>query len=172
MKKAASIIGIIILLVLLIPAVLPSKFSMSRSIQINAPVSAVFANLEDLNTYPKWNAFSEGDVENKYEISGTGVGAYLHWKGGKTGEGRMTFTEIESQKKIAIKMDFFEPMPGQGLVHWLTHAKGENQTEFVWTYAQDLTYFKRYFGLFMEAMMGKHFEKGLLNFKNMMETAK
>lgn len=172
MKKVFSVIGVIILILLIVPATLPSKFSMSRSIVIDAPVANVFTKLTDLNEYTKWNPFAEGDIENKYEVNGAGVGGYLEWKGGKAGDGRMTFTSIEPSQKIAIKMDFYKPMPGHGMVNWLTNSKSETQTEFIWTFEQDLSYFMRYFGLIMDSMMGKHFEKGLANYKTLMESAK
>ncbi len=69
-------------------------------------------------------------------------------------------------------MDFYKPMNGEGMVHWITNPKDESKTEMVWTFDQDLSYFQRYFGLMMDSMMGKHFEKGLLNFKTLVEASK
>ncbi len=145
---------------------------MSRSIDINAPVSKVFTHLTDLNVYVKWNPFPEGDPTNQAAVTGIGAGSFLVWKGDKTGEGKMAITNVEPEKKIAIKMDFYKPMAGEGMVHWITNAKSDSVTEVIWTFDQDLTYFMRYFGLMMDSMMGKHFEKGLLNFKNLIESSK
>jgi uncharacterized protein YndB with AHSA1/START domain len=171
-KKILTVVGILILLVLIVPAFLPSKFSMSRSIEINAPVNTVFTRLTDLNEYVKWNPFPEEDPTNTADVSGTGVGSSLIWKGEKTGEGKMTIASIEPEKKIAVKMDFYKPMSGEGMVHWITEPKSDSATEMVWTFDQDLTYFMRYFGLVMDKMMGKHFEKGLLNYKTLVEASK
>lgn len=172
MKKIAKIIGVLILIILALPVMLPSKFSMSRSIEINAPVAVVFAKLTDLNEYVKWNPFPEGDPTNTTDVTGMGVGSYLVWKGDKTGEGKMTIATIEPEQKIAIKMEFYKPMTGEGLVYWITKATSDKKTEMTWTFDQDLSYFNRYFGLFMEAMMGKHFEKGLVNYKTLIEASK
>ncbi len=172
MKKILKVVGILILILMILPVFLPSKFSMSRSIEINAPVSLVFMKLTDLNEYVKWNPFPEGDPTNTAEVSGTGEGSFLIWKGDKTGEGKMTITSVEPEKKIAVKMDFYKPMSGEGMVHWLTTAKSEATTELVWTFDQNLTYFTRYFGLVMDKMMGKHFEKGLANYKALVEGSK
>lgn len=169
MKKFFVAFGVLVLVILVLPAFLSSKFSMSRSIEINAPVATVFTKLTDLNEYVKWNPFPEGDPTNKADVYGSGLGAYLVWKGDKTGEGKMTISSVEPEQKIGIKMEFYKPMSGQGMVHWITKAKSDAQTEMIWTFDQDLTYFNRYFGLFMEAMMGKHFEKGLSNFKSLVE---
>lgn len=172
MKKVAKIFGILALVFLTLPALLPAKFSMSRSIEINAPLSNVFNKLSDLNEYVKWNPFPEGDPTNTAEVSGVGVGSSLTWKGEKTGEGKMTITNIEPEQKVAIKMEFFKPMPGEGMVHWMTKAVSDGKTEMIWTFDQNLGYFSRYFGLIMESMMGQHFEKGLTNYKSLVEASK
>ena len=145
---------------------------MSRSIEIEAPVAVVFSKLTDLNEYIKWNPFPEGDPTNTADVTGTGVGSFMAWKGEKTGEGKMTIATIEPEQKIAIKMEFYKPMSAEGMVHWITKATSDGKTQMTWTFDQDLGYFNRYFGLFMDAMMGKHFEKGLSNFKALVETTK
>ncbi len=172
MKKILSKIGILVLIALIVPVGLPSKFFMSRSIEINAPLATVFTNLTDLHEYVKWNPFPEGDPTNQADVSGSGVGSSLVWKGDKTGEGKMTITNIEPDKKISVKMEFYKPMSGEGTVQWIANAKSDSKTELVWTFEQDLTFFSRYFGLVMESMMGKHFEKGLLNYKTLIESSK
>jgi uncharacterized protein YndB with AHSA1/START domain len=172
MKKIAIVVGVLVSILLIVPVFLPKHFSMSRTIEINAPVSTIFTRLTNLNEYVKWNPFPEGDPTNQTNVSGDGLNSYLSWKGDKTGEGKMTITKIEQDKMIAIKMDFYKPMSGEGMVHWITNVKSDSTTEMVWTFDQDLPYFNRYFGLFMEAMMGKLFEKGLSNFKSLAEASK
>lgn len=171
-KKIGSVVAVLILVVLTIPMFLSTHFSMSRSIEIQAPVGAVFSRLTNLNEYVKWNPFPEGDPTNQTTVTGEGLNSSLVWKGDKTGEGKMTIANIETDKSVDIKMEFYKPMKGEGVVRWILNPKTESATEMIWTFDQDLPYFSRYFGLFMEAMMGKHFEKGLSTFKTMVETAK
>ncbi|MCX6128107.1 MAG: SRPBCC family protein [Proteobacteria bacterium] len=171
-RKIMMLAGVLILIGLILPSFLNSQFKMSRSVEINAPIAKVFSNLTDLHEYVKWNPFPEGDPTNQADVSGIGIGSSLIWKGEKTGEGKMTITDIEPEKKISVNMEFFKPMAGVGTVYWTTSAKSETQTELVWSFEQDFSYFGRYFGLFMESMMGKHFEKGLLNFKSLIEASK
>jgi hypothetical protein len=168
-KKILMAIAGFIVAVCILPVFLSSKFSMARSTQINQPLSVVFSRLTDLNEYVKWNPFPEGDPTNQEIVTGTGVGSYMTWKGEKTGEGKMTIAGVEPDRNVLVKMEFFKPMHGEGIVQFITSAKGDSVTELTWTFEQDLTYFNRYFGLFMDAMMGKHFEKGLVNFKGLME---
>lgn len=171
-KKILLALGILLLIGAIVPSILPVHFSMSRSIEIQEPVSTVFAKLTSLNDYLKWNPFQEGDPTHASNVTGDGVGSYLTWKGEKTGEGKMTIANIELDKKITIKMEFYKPMPGEGTVEWITNAKSDSTTELVWTFEQDLSYFNRYFGLVMDSMMGKHFEKGLSTFKALVESSK
>ena len=69
-------------------------------------------------------------------------------------------------------MEFFKPMSGEGMVYWTLTPKAESKTEMLWSFDQQLPYFNRYFGLIMESMMGKHFEKGLSNYKALVEGSK
>ena len=172
LKSVFFVIGVLAVILVVLPTFLSSKFAMSRSVEINAPVTVVFRRLTDLNEYVRWNPFPEGDPTNQTNVSGAGVGSSLTWKGEKTGEGKMTITEVEPDKNVDIRMEFYKPMSGEGTVKWITNAKSDSRTEFIWTFEQDLSYFKRYFGLIMGSMMGKHFEKGLVNYKNIVEAQK
>lgn len=171
MKKLFVSIATLLLILLITPIFLSSKFSMSRSIKINAPVANVFAKLIDLNEYNKWNPFPEGDPSNKTNIVGVGLDSTLTWNGEKTGEGKMTISNIEHEKVVTVKMDFFKPMKGEGTVLWITNQISSDQTELIWSFDQELSYFSKYFGLFMESMMGEHFERGLVNFKELLESS-
>ncbi len=166
-----SFLGVLALALLIVPSFLSSKFTMSRSIEIHAPLSLVFTKLTDLNEYVKWNPFPEGDPTNQATVAGEGIGSSLIWKGGKTGEGQMTISEIEPESNVTVQMEFYKPMSGTGLVHWTTTASSDSVTELVWSFEQELPYFNRYFGLIMDSMMGKHFEKGLQNYKTLIEAS-
>jgi uncharacterized protein YndB with AHSA1/START domain len=166
------VFAVLTIIIVLIPMFLSPKFTMSRSIEIRAPLREVFKRLPDLNEFAKWNPFPEGDTTNQTTVNGVGVNSTLAWRGDKTGEGKMTITKIVPDKEVAIRMEFFKPMSGVSMVYWVTNAKSDSSTEIVWRFEQDLTYFKRYFGLMMEGMMGKQFEKGLLNYKTMVEAGK
>jgi len=171
-KKILAAVGVLLLILALIPVFLPSHFTLSRSIQIKAPVGVVFSKLTDLNEYVKWNPFPEGDPSNKNKVTGNGLNSFLTWQGDKTGEGKMLISGIEPDSRISVKMDFYKPMAAEAMVYWATKSNQDSTTELTWSYEQDLTYFNRYWGLFMDAMMGQHFEKGLVNFKGMIESIK
>lgn len=169
LKKILAGLGVVVVLLLLVPAVLSSKMQHSRSIEIQSSQAAVHAYLTDLNQYPKWNPFSESDPGSTNQITGTGVGSVLTWKGEKTGEGKMTITQINPPQSIQLKLEFYTPMPGEAVIGWTTDAVDANKTRMTWTMDQDLPYFQRYFGLVMNGMIGKTFERGLDNLKKKLE---
>ena len=84
----------------------------------------------------------------------------------------MTVVQIEPDKDITIRMEFFKPMKGEGIVHWITKPKSDTSTELIWTFEQNLPYFSRYFGLVMDSMLGQHYERGLTKYKAMVEGSK
>jgi hypothetical protein len=103
------------------------------------------------------------------QINGSGVGAYLTWKGPKTGEGKMTITGIKPSERIDIKLEFYTPMAGEALIGWTTEAVDPGKTRMTWSMDQELSYLMRYFGLLMNGSMGGMFEHGLDNLKKQVE---
>jgi carbon monoxide dehydrogenase subunit G len=169
LKKILTALGVIVVLLLVIPAVLSSKIRINRSIEIQSSPAAVHAFLADLNQYPKWNPFSENDPGSTAHVTGTGVGSVLTWKGDKTGEGKMTITEIQPSQSVKLKLEFYTPMAGEALVAWKTETIDANKTRMTWSMDEDLPYLQRYFGLMMDGALGRAFERGLGNLKKQIE---
>ncbi len=169
LKKLLATLGGVVVLLLVIPVLLSSKMHVIRSIEIQSPAATVHTYLANLNDYPKWNPFSENDPTATNQINGTGVGSFLAWKGNQTGEGKMTITQIQPNERIQLKLEFHTPMAGEALIEWTTEPVDANRTRMIWTMDQDLPYFQRYFGLFMNGMIGKTFDKGLNSLKKQLE---
>lgn len=168
-KKLLAVLGGVVVLMLVVPAVLSPKIHIDRSIEIRGSPAAVHAYLADLNQYPKWNPFSENDPGSTARIAGTGVGSTLAWKGEKTGEGKMTITRIEPVRSVQLKLEFYTPVAGEALIEWTTETINADKTRMTWSMDEDLPYFHRYFGLMMNGPMGRTFEKGLRNLKGQIE---
>jgi hypothetical protein len=169
LKKILTVFGGLVFLLLIIPVALSSKMQITRSIEIQSSSATVHTYLADLNQYPKWNPFSENDPGSTNQITGTGIGSVLTWRGEKTGEGKMTITQIQSPQNIQLRLEFYTPMAGEATIGWTTEAIEANKTRMTWSMNQDLPYFQRYFGLFMKGMIGKTFDRGLSNLKKQFE---
>jgi len=81
----------------------------------------------------------------------------------------MSITQIQPNQRIQLKLEFYTPMAGEALIEWVTDAIDANKTRMTWSMDQDLPYFQRYFGLFMNGMIGKTFDRGLSNLKKQIE---
>jgi Polyketide cyclase / dehydrase and lipid transport len=169
LKKILIVMGVVVAFTLVLPLVLSQKMQITRSIEIQNSQPAVHAYLTDLNQYPKWNPFSENDPGSTHQVMGSGVGSALTWKGEKTGEGKMTITEIRAPQSVLLKLEFYTPMAGEAIVGWTTDAIDASKTRMTWSMDQNLPYFQRYFGLLMNGMIGKTFERGLVNLKKQLE---
>ncbi|KHD87157.1 MAG: hypothetical protein OM95_15785 [Bdellovibrio sp. ArHS] len=172
MRTAMYFLVALLLVLLIAPVLLPAQYQLTRSIEINAPLSVVHAKLTDLNEFAKWNPFREDDPSSKVEVSGTGLGSTMVWAGEKTGQGKLTIVNIVPEKSVEIEMIFLKPVQGEARALWTVAATGESVTTLTWSYEQRLSYFKRYFGLIMDFMMSPTFDKGLKNFKALVEAGK
>lgn len=170
LKWILGIVGGLVALVLLVPALLPSAVHVERSAVINKPPENVYAYISDLNNFKQWNPFIEGDPTVQTQVTGSGVGTVYSWKGDeqKTGAGQMTIAALDPNKKVDLDMEMFAPMAARFKASYIL-APTDGGTQMTWTYDGENGYFGRYFGLMMDGMLGPMFEKGMSNLKGQLE---
>jgi len=163
--KIIKIIGITLLsligIILIIPLFLSSSFTVSRSVEVDAPKDSVYAYLSDFNNFTEWSPWAKMEKGTlKYKVAGTGVGSTYSWEGNQIGKGKMTLTSLEPTV-INVKMLFIAPWEAEGQVQWIVEPVG-SKTKVTWNYSQgNLKYFQRYFNLTADKMMGGAFDEGL-----------
>ncbi len=165
-----TILALIIALVL-IGFAMPSKYNVTRSIDIKAPMIKVYPQVYDPKGWSRWGVWSQRDPEMKVTYSGApaGVGAKWAWVSKKEGSGSMEITRADFDKLIAYKIAFadfdgsfdgrleFVPIDGGTRVTWIADGDvGSNPL-------------MRYFALLMDRMLGPDFEGGLKNLKALAE---
>ena len=166
------IIGAIIALALIIALFLPSKVIVERSMNIQAPASIIFENVNNLRNWEAWSTWAKKDPNmiSEYEGPEAGVGATHKWKGEpKTvGEGTLKIVESEENKSIKTAIDFGRQGSGSG--YWKFDEK-EGVTTVLWGMSTDMgkNLIGRWFGLMFDKMIGKDFEEGLSNIKKVVE---
>jgi Polyketide cyclase / dehydrase and lipid transport len=149
---------------LLVAAARPSTYKVERSTIIPASPDIVYNNLANLHNWEKWSPWKEGDPTEKttYEGDSIQVGASFSWVGQKTGEGKLTVTELRSGEYVGFDMAFFKPQvytakgylalkPDIAGVHTSWGMTGENDLP-----AKVFTMFQS-----MDALLGPDFDKGL-----------
>src|SRR5262245_8313243 len=167
-----GVIAVVVLFVL-VGVCLPRRFSVSRSIVIEAPAESVYRVVAKLREWPTWTAWTvERYPDMKVAFSGPeeGVGARQSWEGKASGKGSAEITKASPEEGIAYDfafdgspstggISFFPSFDGATLVTW--HAEGD----------LGINPIARYFGLLMDRFMGPDFEVGLTNLKKKVEAA-
>ncbi len=167
------LIGLVILIIAtaLIGFTLPKQFKVQRTAVIAAPAEKIYALIAEPKNWPTWGVWNQRDPQMKVEFSGSanGAGAKWSWQSKSEGNGVMEFSAADPNKQINYNLSFAATgMESQGVLS-LT-PEGSN-TRVVWTNEGEFgkNPFIRYFGLWMDSLVGKDFEKSLSNLKTLAE---
>jgi len=170
-KKITIGIGAVVGLLLIVGLVLPSKIHVERSITIAAPQGTVFSALNGLREFNKWSPWAKYDPNMTYTFSGpeTGVGARMEWQSKEMGNGSQEIIAVENDQRITVALDFGEM--GKATAYYALQPAAAS-TQVTWGFDEDvgMNLLGRYFGLVMDSMIGKDYEKGLASLKSLLET--
>jgi accessory colonization factor AcfC len=175
LKKIFIVLAAIIVAFLVVVAMQPSEFHITRSDTMAAPAAAVF---EQVNDFHKWDAWSpwaklDPEVKNTFEGPPARQGAVFAWVGNnQVGEGRMTITESRTNELVRFNLEFFKPMAGTSTSEFTFKSEG-NQTTVTWSMDGKNNFIAKAMCLFMnmDKMVGGQFEKGLASIKAIVEAA-
>ncbi|MSV31733.1 MAG: polyketide cyclase [Bryobacterales bacterium] len=173
-KIGIAILGLIVGLLIVI-ALLPGAFRVTRSAQIAAPPAGVHALINDFHKWDGWSPWAKLDPNMKTTYSGApaGSGASYHWTSQKddVGEGRMTITKSVPAESVTINLEFIKPFASTSLtVFTIQPAAGGSTVE--WAMSGENGFIERGFLLAMGGMakaVGGDFEKGLAQMKTLAE---
>ncbi|GDY13883.1 polyketide cyclase [Planctomycetota bacterium] len=179
MRKIAFIIlGLVLVVVaalVLVVAVQPAEFAITRSLAMNAPPAAIFAEVNDFKRWGGWSPWEKIDpnLKRTYGEITAGVGAVYRWQGNdQVGEGSMTISSIKPDQQITIKLEFLKPFAAknQTIFDFTPTAAG---TTVTWTMRGRNDFMTKAVCLFMDMdkMVGADFEKGLAQLKALSGTA-
>lgn len=168
-------IAAIVVLFIIVEAMRPNVFCVTRSAGIAAPPEKFSPHVNDLHKWEAWSPWTKMDpsCKNSYEGSPAGISAIFTWAGNKkVGEGRMTITESRPGELIRIKLEFFKPFKATNTAEFTFKPEG-NQTVVTWGMLGKNNFMGKAFGLIMncDKMVGGDFEKGLAAMKSVVETA-
>lgn len=172
LKKIGLGVVLIVVAFLAVVATRPAEFHIERSATVAAPAEVVFAQLNDLHQWSRWNPFEREDPGMKIEYSGapSGVGASYHYVGPKMGEGRMTLTESTPNERVAVRAEFLKPMSATNLVEF-TVKPAPGGVAVTWAMSGRNPFVWKAISVFldMDEMVGGEFEKGLVELKRVSE---
>jgi uncharacterized protein YndB with AHSA1/START domain len=171
------LIGLAILIVVfvIIVALRPADFRITRTATITAPPPVVFALVNDFHRWRDWSPWENIDpaLKRTYDGPPAGEGAIYSWVGNnQVGEGRMTITESRPSDRILIKLEFLKPFAATNTTEFTFDPQGD-QTLVNWTMSGKNNFMTKAFGLVMnmDKMIGGQFEQGLAQMKTVAEAA-
>lgn len=152
---------------------LPTQYSVSRSVDINSASDEIHKYVGDLKMWDKWQPWTYGDpsLVIKTGEKTTGVGASQSWKG-KDGSGELKFTK--SDPKTGIEYDMFFDEGKYKCKSDMKYNSTGSTTEVIWTMSgnAEIPVLGGYFALLVTDGTGPMFEKGLANLKTVVEKNK
>ncbi|WP_348696661.1 SRPBCC family protein [Duganella fentianensis] len=173
LKKIGLGVVLLIAIILGMATVQPTTFRVQRQIDIKAPAERIQPLISDFHHWTQWSPWEKLDPAMKRTYSGAteDLGAVYAWEGDdKVGAGRMEITGLKAPELVQIKLDFIKPFASACQTDFALASKGE-MTTVVWTMTGPADFTTRLMGLFvsMDKMIGKDFEAGLANLKEVAE---
>lgn len=169
-----ALVAIVVVFVIVV-AMRPAEFRVTRTATLSAPAPTVFAQVNDLHNWEAWSPWAKLDPAAKkcFEGPPAGAGAIFTWAGNnKVGEGRMTITESRPSELIRFQLEFLKPFKATNGAEF-TFKSERNQTVVTWSMFGKNNFISKAIGLFMDCdkMVGGQFEQGLAQMKSVAEAA-
>jgi len=171
LKKIVLAVLLLPIVLLLVSFFLPSKYRVEREVVIIAPAETIYPWLAQLKKWPEWTVWNTSyDATLAYTFSGPaeGVGAEMSWTA-KSGNGalKLTAADVKAGVKYDLNFDNGKFLCSGGVsmapVEGGTRVVFSNEGEF------GKNPVRRYFGLFIDKMMGGEFAKNLEGLKQKAE---
>lgn len=164
----------LVIIFVIVVAMQPSDFRISRSATMAAPAAAIFPHVNELKKWEPWSPWMKLDPNAKSTFEGPagGKGAVMTWAGNnEVGEGKMTILESKPNELVRFQLDFYKPMPGTSEAEFTFKPEGAG-TVVTWTMTGKNNFIGRAMCLIMnmDKMVGGQFEKGLASIKAVVET--
>lgn len=171
LKILKYLVGIAVLLVA-VGFLLPSTYSAQRSVTINAPAEKVFPLVANHKEWKRWSVRNQRDPNMQMTYSGPemAVGSKWSWKSLSEGNGGMEFSAVEPNKRVGYILTMEDMAPATGDLKFTPEGAATKVTWDINGNAGMNPVF-RWFGVFMDKMIGPDFEAGLKNLKKLAESA-
>jgi hypothetical protein len=173
LKKILIAIVLVIVGFVVVVAMQPAEFKVTRSTTIGAAPAVVFAQVNDLHNWKNWSPWAKLDpaMKESFEGAPAGKGAISSWAGNdEVGAGRMTVTDSHNAELVRIKLDFLKPFEATNITEFSFKPEAAG-TSVTWTMSTERNFVQKAFCLVMngEKMVGADFEKGLAQMKSYAE---
>jgi hypothetical protein len=159
---------------LVVAAMLPSQYRVSRSVSIATDAATLTARLADLSTRESWVPWKQQEPTALFVAGGAPgtPGSTFMWKGKQIGEGTVTLVSVTGVSEVETRVDFRKPMAMVARDRFLLTPESNGTTRVEWRNEGTLAYpLGRLFGLVIDKVVGSDYEKGLAALKRITENA-
>jgi len=171
--RASITFVVIVVVVLVIGFALPDKAHVERSTRIMAPPVTVFGLVNGFRQFERWSPWAGKDPDMKVTRSGPeyGVGAKYEWAGNSAvGTGSQEILTSTANSEVTLDLRFGDsPLPSVATFRISPETDGNS----VLTWSLDIGLggnpVNRYFGLFIDGIVGADYEIGLARLKALAE---
>ncbi|MBE2181313.1 MAG: SRPBCC family protein [Chthoniobacterales bacterium] len=168
-KKILLIFAALVAALVVVIALQPSDFRVTRSAVLPGSPETVFEHVNDLRKWEGWSPWAKLDPDSTATFAGpaSGTGSSMTWSGNNdVGEGTMTITESKPGERIEMRLAFVRPFEGVSTTEF-TFVPDAGGTLVTWTMSGTNDFVAKAIGLVMDCdkMVGGEFEKGLENLK-------
>lgn len=166
-------LAVLVLAVLAYAATRPATFSVERQLRIEASPERLWPLVSELQGFNRWNPYARKDPQMRSHYSGppTGVGSRYGWESSKVGTGSMTLTGQQPGRAVQLQLDFLKPFEAHNQAEFALEPAPGGGTTVHWRMHGPANLIGRVMGLFidMDRMVGRDFEDGLQNLKQIAE---
>lgn len=171
--RALVFLGVLVVALVGIGFLLSEHAHVERGVTINAPPATVFALVNSFTQFEKWSPWADKDPAMKVERSGPdiGVGAKYVWSGNaEVGTGSQEIVSSTPNSQVKVKLTF-GGFGGASEAIYTIVPEGAG-SKITWAIDSHLggNPINRYFGLFMDKMVGPDYVKGLARLKTLAES--
>lgn len=171
LRKILIFLVAVLIVLAAVGFLLPRNTRVQRSVSIDRPASLIYATVNSFQLFYKWSPWQNLDPNMRQTMEGArdGVGAKLVWSGNdKVGSGSQLITASTADRSVASDIDFGKMGVAKSTI--LLEPQGSS-TRVTWTLDVDMgaSPIGHYFGLMMDRMIGKDYERGLSKLKALVE---
>lgn len=176
LKKILMALAIVIAILVIVIMTRPAAYQVERSVTVSAPATVVYAEVSDLKRWAGWSPWESRDPNMSKEYTGTPgtVGHGQTWSGNSdVGSGKMTFTAVTPNERIALSLEFIEPFASVASTAFQFKAR-DGGCLVTWSMSGENDFMGKAFSLFMnmDDMIGADYEQGLASLKKIAEARK
>ena len=142
------------------------KFSVQKSIIIQASPEVVFTTISNFHHWIHWSPWHILDPESQWNIAADGQ--FYSWEGKLIGSGNMRIREARPNTYLGYDLQFIKPWKSFSSDYFELQPTGEG-TRITWVMQSKLPFFFFFLKKYMEAAIGMDFVRGLVMLKDYIE---